>query len=444
MVDCRIAGLVALVAGVSACFVPNPEFLAGLSEDSSGGASTDPATTGIDGTDTGPDSSASSGQVTTDQPGTTDVAPVCGNGQHEAGEECDDGNRIPGDDCEGNCRRLFRPFDEPVEGTADATALAVGDLDKDGDDDFALGYATCSIGQACVRTWLNEGDARFVEGEPIPVAEAPVRLFMGDWDVDQVTDILATHAGGYVTLALLGSMESPSEYQIPGDLAAAIVAHVDGDAYLDLVVPHEADLKIYYVLANGFGFTQPNTVSSTLAPRHVAVADIQDDDEVDLLYSVYSGPQTGFSVKLGFEGADIGPFTSNATHAGAIALGEFGAPPWPKVVYSDPVGNTLQVFDNKGAGQFDKTSDTIDAEPGMLRLLGARITTDDVDNIVALAPAALQIFTYDDGQIVSGPSRNFAGAGIDVQAGRLGGDARVDLAVLTTFGVYTLVNQSGE
>ncbi|MCY1004773.1 hypothetical protein OV079_04130 [Nannocystis pusilla] len=80
----------------------------------------------------------------------------------------------------------------------------------------------------------------------------------------------------------------------------------------------------------------------------------------------------------------------------------------------------------------------------MLRLLGARINTDDVDNIVALAPAALQIFTYADGKIVSGPSRNFAGTGIDVQVGRLGGDDRVDLAVLTSTGVYTLVNQAGE
>ena len=185
-------------------------------------------------------------------------------------------------------------------------------------------------------------------------------------------------------------------------------------------------------------------MSSTLAPRHVAVGDVQADGEVDVLYSNYAGPQTGFSVKLGFEGADIGPFTSNANNAGAIALGEFGPPPWPNVVYSDPVGNTLQVFNNKGAGQFDKSSDTIDAEPGMLRLLGARINTDDVDNIVALAPAALQIFTYVDGKVASGPSRNFAGTGIDVQAGRLGGDARIDLAVLTTLGVYTLVNQSGE
>ncbi|MDC0674894.1 FG-GAP-like repeat-containing protein [Nannocystis radixulma] len=447
MVDCRIAGLLAFVAGMSACAVPNPLFSLGAGDDTSDGVGTDPATASSGPDETGLDTDASTGPgTTTIEPGTTtDVAPVCGNGQHEAGEQCDDGNLIPGDDCEVNCRQLFRPFDKPVDATADATALALGDLDNDGDDDLALGYATCSIGQACVRSWLNDGDAGFVEAEPLPVAEAPARLFIGHWDDDDVIDVLATHAGGYITLTLRGSIEGPIELQVPGDLPAAVVARLDGDEMLDLVVPNEQGNTIHYALANGFGFSPPNVVSTMLPPHSVAVVDVDGDGELDILYTTYSGPTTGFSVKLGFEGPDIGPFTSNASNAGAIAFGDFGAPrTGPNVVYSDPVGNTLQVFDNKGSGQFEKTSDTIDAEPGMLRLLGARINTDGVDNIVALAPAALQLFTYVDGKIAAGPSRNFAGTGIDVQAGRLGGDARLDLAVLTTQGAYTLINQSGE
>ncbi|WAS90366.1 FG-GAP-like repeat-containing protein [Nannocystis punicea] len=446
MVDCRIAGLLALVAGASACFMPNPLFLAGDSDDVTSSASSRPASTGDEGTTAGPAVSSGAAE-TTDSPGTTDAAPLCGNGEQEPGEQCDDGNRIPGDDCEPNCRQLFRPWNQPVEGTEGAASFAVGDLDNDGDDDLALGFSNCSnLDQACVRVWLNQGDAGFVEGEPVPVAEAPARLFIADWDDDQTPDILATHGGGHISLAFLGTSDPPTEIPYAGDMASAIVARIDDDERPDLVIPDEANNKVYYILANGFGFTQPNTVNTSFAPRHVAAADVDDnaDAEVDLLYSIYLGPTTGFSVKLGFEGEDLGPFTSNATHAGAIALGEFGVPPWPNVVYSDPVGDTLQVFNNKGSGLFEKSSDTIDAEPGMLRLLAARINTDDVDNIIGLAPAALQIFTYADGKIVSGPSRNFSGAGIDVQVGRLGGDARVDLAVLTTYGVYTLVNQSGE
>ncbi|MDC0723343.1 FG-GAP-like repeat-containing protein [Nannocystis bainbridge] len=442
MVDCRIAGSLVLVAGASACSVPNPLFLPGHAEDATSSADTGPATTGDEGTTGGPPVSTG-GDEATSSPGTTAVAPACGNGIQEPGEQCDDGNQIAGDDCEPNCRPLFAPWDQPIEGSEDAAALALGDLDGDGDDDLVLGFATCSMGQACARVW-HQGDAGFVEVAPIPLPGAPARLFIADWDEDQVPDLLAAHTAGFVSLALLGTLDLPLEIPYAGDLAAAIVAPIDGDARPDLVIPDEAGHKVYYILANGFGFTQPNTVNCDHPPRHVAVADVDDDGEADLVYSIDLGPDPGFSVKPGFEGADLGPFVSNAGNASALAIGEFGGPPWPNVVFSDPVGNTLQVFNNQGGGQFEKASDTIDAEPGVLRLVAARITTDEFDNILALAPAALQIFTYAEGKIVSGPSRSFAGTAIDFQVGRLGGDDRLDLAVLTTHGAYVLVNQSGE
>ena len=42
--------------------------------------------------------------------------PVCGNGKHEAGEECDDGNTISGDGCSYDCKKETPSSNCPEEG----------------------------------------------------------------------------------------------------------------------------------------------------------------------------------------------------------------------------------------------------------------------------------------------------------------------------------------
>jgi cysteine-rich repeat protein len=78
--------------------------------------------------------------------GGEDPAAVCGNGQVESGEECDDGNLLAGDGCEADCTRTCKAAADCDDGdpcTADACDLAAGcshtplptwyeDLDGDG------------------------------------------------------------------------------------------------------------------------------------------------------------------------------------------------------------------------------------------------------------------------------------------------------------------------
>ena len=62
-----------------------------------------PTTTGAD-TSTGADSSTGAAGSSTGEPGFDPPTPACGNGFLEAGEECDDGNRVDGDDCNAACQ----------------------------------------------------------------------------------------------------------------------------------------------------------------------------------------------------------------------------------------------------------------------------------------------------------------------------------------------------
>lgn len=439
MVTVRTGWLLGLVACASACFVDNPLFIA-TGEGGTTGATTDlaPPTTGDPGT------TGTTDALTTGPASTTMIGPACGNGVVEPGEQCDDGNRVPGDDCELNCRRLFRDFGKELEGSAGAVAFAVADLDLDGDDDLILGFETCLADQACIRTWDNEGDGAFAAAGEYPVGQPPARLFVADWVVDGQPDVLATHTEGYISLIDLQN-PAPVEFAIPGDLAAAVIARVDDDPIPDLVVPDEPGVRIHYVLANGTSFTQPNVAASLHGPRRVAGADVDADGKLDVLYTIYAG-DAGFAVKPGVTGADVGPFTSLADNASPIVAGEFATQPWPNVAYADPVGNTLQIFDNDGKGQFKNVSYTVTVAAGVTALRSVRLNTGSVDNIAALTAMGLQIFTYDEekGQVGAGKLFPLPGAPIDFAAGALGGDDRPDLAVLTTLGCFLLINQAGE
>ena len=96
--------------------------------------------------------------------------PQCGNGRVEGAEECDDGNRVPGDGCESSCLFSCHRDDECDDGdqcTRDSCqTLGAG---KDCVNVFVPGLS-CSDGNPCTRDsedhceWTDAGVARCVGG----------------------------------------------------------------------------------------------------------------------------------------------------------------------------------------------------------------------------------------------------------------------------------------
>lgn len=454
MVDVRTRSLLGLVVGVSACFVENPLFDVSGAGGTGGTTTSGPMTTGDPGTSDASDASDSS--TTTSSSSTTDAststtaaAPVCGDGNKDPGEQCDDGNLMPGDGCEPNCRPLFRTTGKQLEGSQGAQAIAVADLNNDVFDDLLLGFPACGGDQPCARGWHGREDGTFEQIGDFALPAPPSRLFAGDWVVDQHADILATHAGdGFVTLLAYGQM--PVEFAMMGDLSAAIVTDINGDALPDLVVPDQPASKIHYAIANGVGFAEPVEAPLLYPPRRLAGADVDGDQATDLLYTIHANG-TGFAVKPGVLGPEVGPFTSlTAPNATPLVVGEFATQPWPNVAYADPVQETLQIFSNDGNAQFSNASYTVTTKGGALVLRSVRLNTSDVDNIVALTTMGLQVFTYNKskGEVGAGTVQDIAGLGIDFVTGTFGDDPRpedrrTDIAVLTQSGCFILLNQTG-
>ena len=86
--------------------------------------------------------------------------PMCGNGEREDGEDCDDGNDVSGDGCEADCTRLTLDMEPkclastPVlddvgrfvpdeRGDPTIASTTITNLDRDGSCTF---YVTCPIG----------------------------------------------------------------------------------------------------------------------------------------------------------------------------------------------------------------------------------------------------------------------------------------------------------
>jgi len=172
----------------------------------------------------------------------------------------------------------------------DATlALALGDVDGDGDLDAYI--ANTDGREDCL--YLNDGEGVFTEAaEPIPWGGSTVAVALGDVDGDGDLDVLlATYRDAYPNQTLLllndgnGTFTNASN-QIPGDAGARAVAlgDVDADGDLDAFVGH-TDYQNRLFLNDGTGIFTDASVQIPVegdATSSVAFGDVDGDGDLDV------------------------------------------------------------------------------------------------------------------------------------------------------------------
>jgi hypothetical protein len=157
---------------------------------------TDNGDTGTDDTGIADDTGADTGSedTGTDTEADTGPASVCGNGTVEAGEACDDGNRLPSDGCDINCQlpatglcsRCGSDGDCPVRG---GLCLPLGNGDYCG-----VGCGTgCPTGFSCELVTSVDG---FSGRQCRPVSDACGVVPCDDADADTICDDRDTCAAG--------------------------------------------------------------------------------------------------------------------------------------------------------------------------------------------------------------------------------------------------------
>jgi hypothetical protein len=250
---------------------------------------------------------------------------------------------VAGNDGQPNRLYLNNGTAEPFAGvmgssissdTHDTCAVALGDLDGDGDLDLAAG----NDGQAN-RVYLNDGSSdpfgAASGSNIIPDNHATYSLALGDVDGDGDLDVVAGNNGRnrlYLNEGTADPLTWDGGYAIDPDAhntRSVALGDVDGDGDLDLVAGDYAQANRLY-LNNGTlepfeDVTGSDVSSDTRTTYSVALGDVDRDGDLDLVAGDYNPAN-----RLYLNGGSANPFsgvlgsdvTLDAHSTNSVALGD--------------------------------------------------------------------------------------------------------------------------
>ncbi|MEW6358544.1 MAG: FG-GAP-like repeat-containing protein [Planctomycetota bacterium] len=233
--------------------------------------------------------------------------------------------------------------------------IAVADINRDG----WLDVLAANAGQVSTVS-LNNGAGGFLEGTPISLDIAyAYAISVVDFDNDGWMDIavgnygtankvyLSNGMGGFVPLGTFGPGSDNTLDLAAGDL--------DNDGDMDVVASGAGELTMFYLNEYNSGFTT-STVgvqlpSSSQDSRSVAVGDVDNDGDLDIVVGNYLGKNKlylnigtgGFSA-----GFDIGSETDKTT---AVALADVNDDGWLDLIVGNK-GQANKLYYNDGLGGF--------------------------------------------------------------------------------------------
>lgn len=195
-------------------------------------------------------------------------------------------------------------------------SVAIGELDGDGVPDLTAANA----GSDDVSILLGNGDGTFRPAVGFPAGDGPRSVAIADLDNDGAADLTVANGESDDVSTLLGNGDGTFQAAVssptgdgPGSVA---IADLNGDGAADVATANSYSNDVSILLGNGDGTLRPAVGYPVrdcgYGPNSVAVADLNNDGVVDLLFDNYSCGEV--SVLLGTGGGAFQAAGLSFTH----------------------------------------------------------------------------------------------------------------------------------
>jgi hypothetical protein len=307
-------------------------------------------------------------------------------------------------------------------------AVALGDLDDDGETDVAV------LTPSALAVAVNTGSGDFGQAESYPTAgSTPFSVVAADLNGDGWLDLASSTDAGMAISYNLGDGEFGVEYGVPYAARALAADDFTGDGRVDLAVARTTGLSLLVGRSDGT-LQVPDEELSSANAIEVASADFDGSGSPDLVVSLLDSEDLLVLMNQG-NGAFDHPLSIPArSEAWALQTGDYTGDGLPDIVVSSRPGASLIV--NEGGGNFAAPVGVGAVGGSAVALAGVDLNGDGRLDLVVANPAGgwdikLRIL-LNEGEKGFSPFSVYDSSGTNISAITpvdLNRDGRMDLAV---------------